>query len=169
MIPSEPKKCVVNLSSKPLSSTEQSLLEKGLKFAPTPSQLPYKNIVAEIEAAITNLADESKEAIRTSAANILQRSKLPNHKNMTTNKRKAINRLRKDKTCLIMKADMGNCLVVMDRSDYDEKMQKLLDDNDTYEKVSKSPFKRIKREFIYRNIWKRPETGLTYFYTRKII
>ena len=35
----------------------------------------------------------------------------------------------------------------MDRSDYDEKMQKLFDDNDTYEKVSKSPFKRIEREF----------------------
>ena len=44
VIPSEPKKWVVNLSSKPLSlsSTEQSLLEKGPKFAPTPSQFPYK-------------------------------------------------------------------------------------------------------------------------------
>ena len=45
-----------------------------------------------------------------------------------------------------MKADKGNCFVVLDRSDYDEKMQKLLDHKDTYEKVSKSPFKRIERE-----------------------
>ena len=47
-----------------------------------------------------------------------------------------------------MKADEGNCFVVMDRSDYDEKMQKLLEDNDTYEEVSKSLFKRIKRELL---------------------
>ena len=34
----------------------------------------------------------------------------------------------------------------MDRSDYDDKMQELLNDKNTYEKVSKSPFKRIERE-----------------------
>ena len=45
-----------------------------------------------------------------------------------------------------MKADKGNCFVVMDRSDCDEKMQKLLDDNDTYEEVSESSFKIIERE-----------------------
>jgi hypothetical protein len=37
-------------------------------FALTPSIIPYKNIVAEIEAAITDLPDESKDAIRASAA-----------------------------------------------------------------------------------------------------
>ena len=136
----------MNLSSKPLSSTEQSILEKDPKFAPTPSQIPYKNIVAEIEAAITNLPDESKDAIRTSAVNILRRSKLPNHSNITKNERKAINHPKKDKIRLTMKADKGNCFVVMDRSDHDEKMQKLLDDKDTYENVFKSAFKRIERE-----------------------
>ena len=113
---------------------------------PTPSQIPYKNIVAEIEAAVTNLPDQSKDAIRTSAAKILRRSKLPNHSNISRNERKAINHLKKDKTWLIMKADKGNCFVVMDRSDYDEKMKKLLDDKDTYENVSKSPFKTIERK-----------------------
>jgi hypothetical protein len=43
-------------------------------------------------------------------------------------------------------ADKGNCFVVMDRSDYDKKMQDLLDDQQTYEKVSKPPFKKIERE-----------------------
>ncbi len=45
-----------------------------------------------------------------------------------------------------IKADKGNCFVVMDRSDYDKKMQDLLDHQQTYEKVSKPPFKRIERE-----------------------
>ena len=59
---------VVNLSMKPLSSAERSLLEKGPKFAPTPNQIPYKNIVSEVEAAITHLPDECKDSIRTSTA-----------------------------------------------------------------------------------------------------
>jgi hypothetical protein len=143
---SESKKWVVNLSNKPLSIIEQSILEKGPKFAPTPLQIPYKNIVAEIEAAITKLPDESKDAIRTLAANLLRRSRIPNHKNITTNERKAIDNLRKDKTHIVMKADKRYCFVVMDRSDYDDKMQELLNDKNTYEKVSKSPFKRIERK-----------------------
>jgi hypothetical protein len=112
VITSESKKWVVNLSSKPLSTTEQSILEKSPKFAPTTLQIPYQNIVAEIEAAITKLPDESKDAIRTSAPNLLRRSRLPNHKNITTNERKAIDNPRKDKIRIVMKADKGNCFVV---------------------------------------------------------
>ena len=36
--------------------------------------------------------------------------------------------LKKDESIVIMKADKGNCFVVMDRSDYNLKMQALLDD-----------------------------------------
>ena len=119
---------------------------KGPKFAPTPSQIPHKDIVAEIEAAITDLPDESKDSVRTSAANLLRRCQLPSHKNTSANKPKAINELKKDKTRLVTKADKGNCFVMMDRSDYNKKMQDLLDDHQTYEKVSKPPFKGIERE-----------------------
>ena len=139
-------KWVINLSSKSLSRDEQAILAKGPKYAPTPSQIPHKNIVAEIEAAIIDLPDESKDSIRTSAANLLRRCQLPSHKNTTANERKAIDELRKDKTRIVMKADKGNCFVVMDRSDYDEKMQELLDDQQTYEKVTKTPFKKIERD-----------------------
>jgi type IV secretory pathway TraG/TraD family ATPase VirD4 len=76
--------------------------------------IPHKNIVAKIEAAISNLPDKSKDAIRTSAASLLQRSQIPNHKNTTADECKAILQLKKDKTCVIMKADKGNCFIVMD-------------------------------------------------------
>ena len=45
-----------------------------------------------------------------------------------------------------MKADKGNCFVVLDKCDYDSKMDSLLSDRIIYELVSKSPFKRIERE-----------------------
>ena len=72
----------VNLSNKPLSSAERSLLEKGPKFAPTTNQIPYKNIVSEVEAAITHLPEECKDSIRTSTAAILHRARLPPYKNI---------------------------------------------------------------------------------------
>ena len=66
--------------------TERLLLEKGPKFAPTLSKIPYKDIVAKVEASITYLPDESKDQIQTSAAAILQRASLPNH-NITKGKK----------------------------------------------------------------------------------
>ena len=45
-----------------------------------------------------------------------------------------------------MKADKGNCLVVLDREEYDSKMESLLADRSTYEVVSRSPFGRIERD-----------------------
>ena len=45
-----------------------------------------------------------------------------------------------------MKADKGNCFVVMDRTDYDSKMETLLSDRDTYQPVLKSPFAKIERD-----------------------
>ena len=45
-----------------------------------------------------------------------------------------------------MKADKGNCFVVMDRTDYDEKMESLLSDKNTYEEIPRPPFRRIERE-----------------------
>ena len=45
-----------------------------------------------------------------------------------------------------MKADKGNSLVVMDRSDYDSKMENLLEDETTYTVIRKSPFKKVERD-----------------------
>ena len=145
-IATDPSKWVVKLSTKPLSTHERAILNKGPKFAPTPHQIPTKAIVAEIEAAIANFPDDSKDAIRTSAATLIRQTQPPKHKNTTSSERKAFHDLKKDKTQVVMKADKGNCFVVMDRTDYDEKMEELLSDRNTYEEVAKPPFKRIERE-----------------------
>ncbi len=77
---------VINLSKKPLTNAERSLLEKGPKFA--------------IEH-------------------------VPQHKNINNEESQALRNLKKDATRIIMKADKGNSLVVLDRSDYDSKMENL--------------------------------------------
>ena len=49
-----------------------------------------------------------------------------------------------------MKADKGNCFVVMDRPDYNEKMETLLSDDQTYQLVQKPPFAKIERELNHK-------------------
>jgi hypothetical protein len=51
--------------------------------------------------------------------------------------------LKKDTSRIITKADKGNCFVVLDRQSYDEKIETLLSDNRTYEKIKKPPFKSL--------------------------
>ena len=102
-------------------------------------KIPFKDFVAEIEASISYLPDESKGQIRTSAAAILQRASLRNH-NISKEESKALHELKKDRSRVIMKADKGNCVVVLDREVYDSKMESLLADRSTYEVVTRSPF-----------------------------
>ena len=135
----------INLSQKPLSAAERCLLEKGPKFAPTPRTIPVKDIVSEVEATIAHLPDDSKDAIRTTTASLLHRARLPPHSNITKAELKALKNLNNDHERVIMKADKGNCFV-MDKSDYDTKMEALLVDRDTYHPVDKSPFSKIEKE-----------------------
>ena len=87
---------VINLSKKPLTNAERLLLEKSPKFAITPASIPCKNIVSEVEAAIHQLPDETKDIIRTNTASILDRARLPQHKNISNEENKALRNLKKD-------------------------------------------------------------------------
>ena len=49
-----------------------------------------------------------------------------------------------------MKADKGNCFVVMDKLDYDTKMEALLGDRDTYRLLDKSLFAKIEKDLSNR-------------------
>ena len=59
---------------------------------------------------------------------------------------KALQDLRKDKSRLIISADKGNCTVVMDRKDYDDKVKELLGDELTYKVLKKDPTKKTERD-----------------------
>lgn len=49
---------VVNLSSKELTLPQQSVLRKGLNFAPAPGRVPVPRIIADVETALSRVSDE---------------------------------------------------------------------------------------------------------------
>ena len=68
--------------------------------------------------------------------------------------------LKADKNRMVLNADKGAALVVMDRSDYIRKAKELLDDTSTYRTIQSDPTNKLKNKLI--NIFKRikVDTGM---------
>ena len=136
---------IKNLSSKELSELERKGLQHGLKFAVVPNRIPTAEIIASVEEGIFQLDDDDKRLVRAEVSSILRRAKLP-PKNMDSNVFKALLALRKDPERIILSADKGNCVVVMDKIEYREKALSLLSDKNTYTVLKSDPTRKTQRD-----------------------
>ena len=59
--------------------------------------------------------------------------------NLNKEEREALDGLIKDRNVVIVPADKGSCLVVLNREDYDQKCKSLLDDTKTYKPLGYNP------------------------------
>ena len=66
-------------------------------------------------------------------------------KNLTNNEKKALIDLSKNNEISICKANKGNCTVILDRTDYYEKLLLLLKDETTYKAIKQDQTKSIER------------------------
>ena len=70
------------------------------------------------------------------------------HANITKAEHLALKNLRKDKDHIIVTADKGVALVVMDKTEYITKCEALLQDNSFYQHLSKDTSPTIQKELI---------------------
>ena len=117
------KKWDLNISSKPLTDTEESALQKGMNFAIAPKKILVAEFVAAVEGSISELSAEEKLTVRAQVSEVLGRARPP-PSNIPSKEMKALQDLRKDKSRLVISVDKGNCTVVMDRKDYDDKSKR---------------------------------------------
>ncbi|XP_071493216.1 uncharacterized protein [Diadema antillarum] len=106
---------VINLSQHRLIETEHNVLSLGLNFAVAPKKATADNIRIKVSQALFDAK--------------------PPKPNSTNKEHTTIKDLRQNKTIHILQADKGNATVVMDKQDYDCKIQDLLDDAKTYSKI----------------------------------
>ena len=71
-------KWVFNLSSKPLTKTQRSVLPKGPNFAVSPKHPPNLEYITAIEAACTKLSQQDAEELRADVNQVLRGSHPPN-------------------------------------------------------------------------------------------
>ena len=86
------------------------------------------------------------EELRAEVKNILKKAHPPKP-NITKEEWKAIEKLRKDDTQIVLVADKGVALVVMKREDYDKKVEDLLNTT-TYITINSDPTTRYKNKLV---------------------
>ena len=75
----------------------------------------------------------------------------PNHNNktnLTIQECRALTELKQDTSMVVLTADKGVAMVIMDQQDYNYKAQTLLQDTNTYKVLNKGPTSRLKNKLI---------------------
>ena len=107
-------------------------------------------------------------SLRTEVTKVLKNAKPPKS-NISQEERKALKELSKDNDIVIVPADKGRSTVVMNRKDYNSKMNKLLEDRTTYLPLKKDPTKSVKNQLVdLLKKWKQQHMNLTNYITNCI-
>ena len=121
---------VRNISFRPLDKTETHVLSYGLKHSVTRKRIPTESIVSSIEAVLSrqrDISESAKDNIRSRIASTVQSASIPDN-NLTKDEQQALKRLKNDNNIVILPADKGRVTVVMDKTDYFDKMDALVND-----------------------------------------
>ena len=139
------------MSKRELTNAEESVLRYGLNFAVTPKIVQKLDIISAIEKGIHHLPKSLANIIRSKVVNTLNTYKTP-EPNLSSEDFKTLKGLAKRDNLIITRADKGNCTVILDKDDYEEKILRLLAGNNTYLQLKRNPTKSLERnvnKYIY--------------------
>ena len=107
---------------------------------------PIVECVTAVEQVCQKLTPGEADELRVEVKAILKKTQPPRH-NLTKEEQKAIGELKRDKTRVILTADKGVSLVVMDKEQYINKAEELLN-QPTYKTISSDPTTKYKNKLI---------------------
>ena len=122
---------VKNLSKTPLTEAQERLLAHRPNFAIVPRELPpVLEYITAIERTCSQLQQGKVEELRGGIKAIIKKT-LPSKPNITKEDHQALRQLKKDENRMILTADKGVSLVVLDKEDYIQKAEELLQQRQT--------------------------------------
>ena len=122
------------------------LLSHGPNYAMVPKNPPIMEYIATIEKACTSLQPGKAEELRGEVKANIKKMQPPKY-NLTKEEHKALEELKKDKTRIILTADKGVSIVVLDKEEYIKKTDELLSQS-SYKNISTDPTNRYKNKLI---------------------
>ena len=149
---------VVNLSSTPLTQAQVSLLSKGPNFAPAPTNPTSVEFISAVEVACQRLPEQDAQELRAEVNILLKRAKPPKS-NFTKEEKKAPKELREDQDRMVLTVDKRVAMVVMDRKEYQEKVENLLAST-AYKTIPADPTNKIKVQLIQKLRTLKRETNM---------
>ena len=139
-------KWVHNLSKTPLTEAQEKALAHGPNFVITTKEPPVSEYISQIERVCQQLEKGKVEELQGEIKQILKKTQPPKP-NITREEAKAIKELRRDKERVILTADKGVSMVVLDTEDYIKKSEELLNQT-TYKLLSSDPTTKHKNRLI---------------------
>ena len=124
-VPSNNNAWVRNISPTPLTEVQMKLLSHGPTYAVVPRSPPVTEYVATIKQACTALRQGEAEELRGEVKATIKEIQPPKY-NLTREEYKALEELKKDKNRMILTADKGVSIVVIDKEEYIRKAEELL-------------------------------------------
>ena len=144
---SQLKRWVINLSKKQLTPVETSVLAKGLNYAVVLDKPPVEQLIIAVEKACLKITEGERTQVRAKITSTIKSTPMPKC-NLSKEQSAAIKDLSKDDNILILPADKGKTVVVMDRQDYITKVNTTLSDQKTYQKLTSDPTGTYKRKLV---------------------
>ena len=137
---------VKNLSNSALTKDQIRALAHRPNYAIVPQCPPTGEYIIAIENVCNQLPQGKAEELRGEIKSVLKNIRPP-RPNITQEERKAIEELRKDDTKMILTADKGVSMVVMNRDDYHQKAEALLQES-AYRNITSDPTNKYKNKLI---------------------
>ena len=131
---------VINLSKKELTKEQKEILERGIKFGLNPKNVPIEEIISKIETGIHKFPKDinNVDELRLRVVNIL--TDFGSYQEKVKNKDiKILKDLKQDDSLIITRADKSNTVVILEKDDYDSKIETILSDTSTYKKLNSDP------------------------------
>ncbi|KAK5648272.1 hypothetical protein RI129_003164 [Pyrocoelia pectoralis] len=126
---------VHNLTGIEIDKNIIDILQYGNNYAVTPKTIPLEDIITNVEAALHNVEQTKADEIKLDVINVLRKSKNPKP-NISPKQLNTLNKLKKNENILVLPADKGNATVIVNTSDYHERMLNLI--NSPEYKMNKS-------------------------------
>ena len=143
---------IINHSSYQLSYIEKTILAKGLNFALPPKKLNYADYLTPYELLFRDIKELSvddsilervKVDMRKLCLSSFENFKFKDELNITPDELKALKDLSSRKDIIIQKADKGNSVVILNKSDYIKRMTEILSDIDKFKNLNVKPEKKL--------------------------
>ena len=134
------------MSKTPLTKAQEKVLARGPNFAIVPKEPPVIEYVVAIEKACQQLKQGEAEELRGEIKSIIKKIHPP-RPNISKEEHQALQQLKRDNNRMVLTADKGVCLVVMDKEDYIEKSEELLSKS-TYKILPSDPTTRYMNKLI---------------------
>ncbi|CAF4298905.1 unnamed protein product, partial [Rotaria sordida] len=137
---------VINISKIHLSQEQLKVISKGLKFVPTPTSINTITTVVNCEKSLFSTPKLTKSAAISEISTFIQKWRKPTKFNINKEEAKLLKEIKSIENIVIVQADKGGKIVVMNKNYYFNKIEEKLNDLNVYEQVKKDPTTIIKTE-----------------------